>query len=87
MESYCELHLHTNFSLLDGASHTEDMVARARELGMPALAITDHDGLYGAIPCYKRARELGIRPVIGVEVTMEGGHHLTLRARPWASHM
>ena len=81
MESYCELHLHTNFSLLDGASHPEDMVARARELGMPALAITDHDGLYGVVPFYKRAKELGIRPVIGAEITMEGGHHLTLLAR------
>lgn len=81
MESYCELHLHTNFSLLDGASHPEDMVARAKELGMPALAITDHDGLYGAVPFFRKASELGIKLIIGAEVTMEGGHHLTLLAR------
>jgi len=86
MESYCELHLHTNFSLLDGASHPEDMVVRAKELGMPALAITDHDGLYGAVPFYKKAKELKIKPIIGAEITMEGGHHLTLLAKDNAGY-
>ena len=86
MEGYCELHLHTNFSLLDGASHPEDVVSRAKELGMPALAITDHDGLYGAVPFYKKAKELGIKPIIGAEVTMEGGHHLTLLAQDMAGY-
>lgn len=86
MEGYCELHLHTNFSLLDGASHPRDMVDRAAELGMPALAITDHDGLYGALPFYRRAREAGVKPIIGAEVTMEGGHHLTLLARDMSGY-
>ena len=46
---YVELHCHSNFSFLDGASHPDDLVSRAKELGMPALALTDHDGLYGMI--------------------------------------
>ena len=78
---YAELHCHTNFSFLDGASHPADIVARAKELGMPALAITDHDGLYGAIRFYREARELGIKPIIGVEMTLDGGYHLTLLAK------
>ena len=75
---YVELHCHTNFSFLDGASHPEDIVARAKELGMPGLAITDHDGLYGAVRFYREAKELGIKPIIGAEMTLDGGHHLTL---------
>jgi error-prone DNA polymerase len=78
---YAELHCHTNFSFLDGASHPADMVARAKELNMPALAITDHDGLYGAIRFCREAKELGIKPIIGVEMTLDGGYHLTLLAK------
>jgi len=78
MTDYVELHCHSNFSLLDGASHPEDLVARARELEMPALAITDHDGLYGAVRFYKAARQAGIRPIIGAELTVDPGHHITL---------
>ena len=55
--AYAELHAHTNFSFLDGASHPEEMAARAAELGLAALAITDHDGVYGAVRfCPRRAR-------------------------------
>jgi len=79
--SYVELHCHTNYSMLDGASHPEDLIARARELGMEALAITDHDGLYGAVRFWQAAKQEGIRPIIGAEITMEGGDHLTLLAR------
>ena len=81
MAAYIELHCHTNLSFLDGASHPGDVLARAADIGMPALAVTDHDGLYGAITFYKEAKRLGIKPVIGAEVTLEGGHHLTLLAR------
>lgn len=79
--TYVELHCHSNFSLLDGASHSEELVARARELGMPALAITDHDGLYGAIRFYKSARQSGIKPIIGVELTIDHRYHITLLAK------
>lgn len=78
---YVELHCHSNLSLLDGASHPEELVARAKELSMPALALTDHDGLYGAIRFYKEAKRAGIKPIIGAEITVEGKHHLTLLAK------
>ncbi len=81
MTGYIELHCHSNFSFLDGASHPEELVLRAKELGMPALAITDHDGLYGAVRFLKAAREHGVRPIIGAEVTLENGTHLVLLAR------
>ncbi|RLC61072.1 MAG: error-prone DNA polymerase, partial [Chloroflexi bacterium] len=79
--SYVELHCHSNFSLLDGASHPEELIARAKELGMPALALTDHDALYGAVRFYKEAKEAGIKPIIGAELTVDGKYHLTLLAR------
>jgi len=75
---YVELHCHSNFSLLDGAAHPEDLVARAVELGMPALALTDHDGVYGAVRFAEAAHTHGIRPIFGTELTLEGGHHLTV---------
>ena len=81
MTDYVELHCHSNYSMLDGASHPEDLVAQARALGMEALAITDHDGLYGAVRFWQAALQEGIRPIIGSEVTLEGGFHLTLLAR------
>jgi len=80
MDRYIELHCHTNFSLLDGAAHPEDLIVRAKELGMPALAITDHEGLYGAVRFYKVAKEQEIKPIIGAEMTLEGGYHITLLA-------
>ena len=70
MYDYVELHCHTNYSLLDGASHPEDLLHRAEELGMDSLAVTDHDGLYGVVRSYRAARERGIRPIIGVELTV-----------------
>jgi len=79
--TYVELHCHSNFSLLDGASHPEDLIARARGLGMPALAITDHDGLYGAVRFYKAAKQAGVKPVIGAELTIDQKHHITLLAK------
>ncbi|MDR7540477.1 MAG: DNA polymerase III subunit alpha, partial [Armatimonadota bacterium] len=73
-----ELHAHSNFSFLDGASHIEELVLRARELGYEALALTDHDGLYGAMEFAQCARAWGLRPITGAEVTLADGHHLTL---------
>jgi len=78
MNNYVELHCHSNFSLLDGASHPEDLVSQAADFGIPALALTDHDGLYGAIPFYKACLKTGIKPIIGVEITLEDRNHLTL---------
>src|SRR5262245_40159334 len=78
MPDYIELLTHSNFSLLDGASHPEDLVQRAAELGMKALALTDHNAVYGAIRFVQAAQAQGIRPLLGVELTLSSGHHLTL---------
>src|SRR4249919_2636081 len=67
---YAELHCHTNFSFLDGASAADDLVDRAVELGLTALAVTDHQGLYGVVRFSTAAREAGIRPVIGLELEL-----------------
>jgi len=75
-----ELHLHTCWSLLDGASSVDEIVLTARRLGYTALAVTDHDGLYGAMEFAQAARAWGIKPITGAELTLEDGHHLTLLA-------
>jgi len=73
MAPYAELHAHSNFSFLEGASHIEEMVLRARELGYEALALTDHDGLHGAMEFAQCARAWGLRPITGAEVTLAWG--------------
>jgi error-prone DNA polymerase len=80
MIDYVELHCHSYFSLLDGASSPEALVERAAALGYRALALTDHDGLYGAVRFWQAARERGIRPIIGAEIGLDGLGHLTLLA-------
>src|SRR4029079_9535998 len=76
--TYVELHCHSAYSFLDGASHPEELVARAAELGYPALALTDHDGVYGSLEFAYAAKHAGIRPITGAEVTVERGRHITL---------
>jgi error-prone DNA polymerase len=70
---YAELHCHTNFSFLDGASHPEDLAAEAVRLGLSALAITDHDGLYGAVRFSEAARGFGLPTIFGAELTLTSG--------------
>lgn len=65
---FTHLHLHTEYSLLDGACRIEPLVLRAKELGMTALAITDHGNMYGAVDFYKTCKKHGIKPIIGCEV-------------------
>jgi DNA polymerase-3 subunit alpha len=67
-ETFVHLHNHTEYSLLDGASRIPAMVARAAELGMPAIGLTDHGVMYGAIHFYKACKDAGIKPIIGCEV-------------------
>ena len=67
---YIELHTHSGYSFLDGASHPEELVIRAFELGYPALALTDHDGLYGSMEFARAAREANIQPITGAEITV-----------------
>lgn len=70
---YAELHAHSNFSFLDGASHPERLVERAAELGYEALAVTDHDGFYGLVKFWSAARHLGLPAVYGAELTLDVG--------------
>src|SRR6516162_10123861 len=72
-DSFVHLHLHTEYSLLDGAIRIPDMVRKAVEFGMPAVAITDHGNMYGAIEFYQGARKAGIKPIIGCEVYLAPG--------------
>ena len=65
--SFVHLHLHTQYSLLDGANRIDDLVKKAVEFGMPALAITDHGNMFGAIEFYQKAEKAGIKPIIGCE--------------------
>ena len=65
---FVHLHVHTEYSLLDGASRIPDLIARVKELGMNAVAITDHGNMYGAVTFYKEAVKAGIKPIIGCEV-------------------
>ena len=67
-DTFVHLHNHTEYSLLDGASRIPAMVARAAELGMPAIGLTDHGVMYGAIHFYKACKDAGIKPIIGCEV-------------------
>jgi error-prone DNA polymerase len=91
---YAELHSHSNFSFLDGASHPEELVEQAARLGLDAIALTDHDGMYGVVRFAEAAAELGVRTVFGVELSLglsapqngvadpEGGHLLLLARGP-----
>jgi DNA polymerase III subunit alpha len=93
--SFVHLHLHTQYSLLDGANKIGDVVARAAALGQPAIAMTDHGNLHGAVEFYQTAHKAGVKPIIGCELYVtsgsrferkmkaqggEGTHHLTVLA-------
>src|SRR5438445_6307182 len=71
--AYAELHCHSNYSFLEGASHPDELVARARDLEMPALAITDRNGFYGAVKFFGAAQRAGIQPIVGTELTIDDG--------------
>jgi DNA polymerase-3 subunit alpha len=89
---FVHLHLHSEYSLLDGGNHIDKLVARVKELGMSAVAVTDHGNLFGAMAFYTAAKEAGIKPILGVEAyvaqgdrrdrtytgNIDGGYHLVL---------
>src|SRR5437660_3447263 len=76
--SYVELHAHSSYSFLDGASLPEELAVRAAELGYDALALTDHDGLYGSLEFAYAAKHFGVRPITGAELTLADRSHVTL---------
>ena len=71
--AFTHLHVHTEYSLLDGSSKIKELTARAKELGMDSMAITDHGVMYGVIHFYRAAREVGIKPILGCEVYVAPG--------------
>ena len=75
-EQFVHLHTHTQYSLLDGSCRIPELVRYAKELGMPALAITDHGVMYGAIEFYQECVKAGIKPIIGCEVYITSGSRL-----------
>jgi error-prone DNA polymerase len=75
---YVELHAHSAYSFLDGASHPEELAVRAAELGYPALALTDHDGVYGSLEFAHAAKHFGVRAITGAELTLSDRSHVTL---------
>jgi error-prone DNA polymerase len=75
---FVELHCHSAYSFLDGASHPEELAARAAELGYEALALTDHDGVYGSLEFAYAAKGFGVRPITGAEMSLSDGSHVTL---------
>ncbi|MGI6368968.1 MAG: DNA polymerase III subunit alpha [Anaerolineae bacterium] len=86
MDAYVELHAHSCFSLLDGAATCAALLDGARDLGMPAMGLTDHSGLYAAVEFALAARERAIHPVIGAELTLEDERHLVLLAESDAGY-
>ena len=70
---FTHLHVHTEYSLLDGSNKIKELVARVKELGMDSVAITDHGVMFGVIDFYKEAKKQGIHPVIGCEVYVAPG--------------
>ncbi len=91
--SFVHLHLHSQFSLLDGANRLDDVLGAASDAGMPAMALTDHGNMFGAIDFYNKAKKHGIKPIIGIEAYVASGsrkertrasarnNHLVLLAR------
>ena len=72
--AFTHLHVHTEYSLLDGAGKIKDLVQRAKELGMDSLAITDHGVMFGVIDFHRECKKQGIHPVIGCEVYTAAPH-------------
>src|SRR3989338_11136660 len=97
--SFVHLHTHTEYSLLDGMCRIDDLLAKAKDFQMPAVAITDHGALYGAFKFFIKAKEIGVKPIIGVEVykakksrfdrqssAEHDQHHLVLLAKNLAGY-
>ena len=91
MAEFTHLHLHTAYSLLDGAIRLPDLFAKCREYGMDSVAMTDHGNMFGAVDFYKKAKEAGVKPIFGCETYVAGNdrrnrtqrtnHHLILLAK------
>ena len=75
MSKFTHLHVHTEYSLLDGLSKTSKLIKRVKALGMDSIAITDHGAMYGAVEFYKNCQKEGIKPIIGLEAYTTNKSH------------
>ena len=87
MRPFVHLHVHTQYSLFDGMCRIPEMVSRAKELNMPAVAITDHGNMYGVIHLYKEAEKQGIKPILGCEVYMTRGSRFEQKTKERLCHL
>ena len=83
---YAPLWCKSNYSFLEGASHPEELVEQARALGLPGLALTDRDGVYGIVRAHVRARELGVHLICGAQISLDGGAQVVLLAADRAGY-
>ncbi|MBM4125181.1 MAG: PHP domain-containing protein, partial [Nitrospira sp.] len=74
---FVHLHLHTQYSLLDGANQIDPLVQQVKDFGMPAVAITDHGNMFGAVEFYQKAKAGGVKPIIGCEAYLAPGSRLS----------
>jgi DNA polymerase III subunit alpha len=86
MADFVHLHLHSQFSLLDGANRLEDVIGAAAAAGMPAMALTDHGNMFGAIQFYNLARKAGVKPILGIEAYVAQGNRLDRTAGKGSSN-
>jgi DNA polymerase-3 subunit alpha len=84
--TFTHLHTHSHYSLLKALPKVPDLVKAAKDAGCTALALTDIDTLYGAIDFYKECRDAGIKPIIGVDITLEGNVRIILLAENFAGY-
>src|SRR3954469_19736488 len=85
--SFTHLHLHTLYSLLDGAIRMKDLIRTVKEKGMSAVAVTDHGNMFGAIDFYKKAKDGGVKPILGMEAYVAGSKGRGDRTEKIASHL
>ena len=82
-DSFVHLHVHTEYSMLDGAARLDDLFARAAEMGMPALAMTDHGNVFGAYDFWKKGTAHGVKPIIGSELYVAPGSRFDKTRVKW----
>ena len=86
MASYVPLWCKSNFSFLEGASHPDELVDEAYRLGLPALALTDRDGLYGIVRAHVKTRESGLKLIVGSQVSIDDGSVIVLLVQDRAGY-
>ena len=82
-DGFVHLHVHTEYSMLDGAARLKDMFAECERAGMPAVAMTDHGNLYGAYDFWSKATKAGIKPIIGIEAYLAPEHRRNRQPVRW----